>query len=95
MKQVETPGQLALLRSSVEPVAVWTDQLLPPFVVVRIVPETPTAKQVEALGQVTLLSPLIEPELWTDQLAPPLVVDTTVPTEPTATHVDVLAQLTP
>jgi hypothetical protein len=31
----------------------WLDQVLPPFVVTRMVPESPTAQQLLVLGQVT------------------------------------------
>jgi hypothetical protein len=52
----------------------WLDHDEPPFVVARIVPELPTAKQFEVLGQETPYRSLEVPELWLDQDEPPFVV---------------------
>jgi hypothetical protein len=66
------------------------DQVAPPSVVRRIVPGDPTAVQVFASGQETLMSPTLVD--WLTQVPPPSLVRRIVPGEPgDTTAVQVLA----
>lgn len=61
----------------------WATQWVPPSVVFRIVPESPTAHKVFALAAVIPLRELFVPEVWGFQPEPPFVVWNIVPTAPT------------
>ena len=54
-------------------------QVRPPFVLRRIVPLSPTAKQVLGCGQATPLRSLVVPLGWLRQVLPPFVVRRIVP----------------
>jgi hypothetical protein len=58
-----------------------------------MVPLSPTAKQVVAVGQLTLKRELVVPEDWGVQIPPPSVVARIVPLSPTARQVMTVGQL--
>jgi hypothetical protein len=71
------------------------DQVEPPVVVARMVPEAPTAQHVVVLPHPTPYRVFEVPEVWLDHVEPPFDVPTRVPDSPTAKHVVELGQRTP
>ena len=92
-KQVVVDGQLTP-RKLVVPEN-WEFQRMPPLLVCKMAPSSPTAKQTLAVGQLTLLRSFVGPEDWAIQVVPPSLVCKMEPAWPTAKQVVVDGQLTP
>jgi hypothetical protein len=63
------------------------DQLVPPLVVDKTLPASPTAQHTLVLGHATAHSVLEVPEVWALQVAPALLEVRIVPPDPTAQQV--------